>query len=143
VTRTLVIGRDLIMAVAASAQRSYPDECCGLIEGAVTGEGWHALAIHEARNLAGDPARRFLIDPEVQFRLLRGLRGTERNIIGCFHSHPNGTARPSEHDRASAAEDGFLWLIASAHEHEAPDIAAFVFNAAAGGFEPVAISRSG
>jgi proteasome lid subunit RPN8/RPN11 len=111
--RTLIIGADLIEAIGAAAKRSYPSECCGLIEGVATKDGWRAVAIHEARNLAADPARRFLIDPDIQFRLLRALRGTERSIIGCFHSHPDGSAHPSEYDRASASEDGFLWLVNS------------------------------
>ena len=140
--RRLVIGADLIEALGEAARRSYPNECCGLIEGAATSDGWHAFAIHEASNLADDPARRFLIDPEVQFRLLHALRGTDRGIIGCFHSHPDGTAHPSEYDLASAAEDGFLWLVAAAWQDGTSSVAAFVADAAQGRFDPVPIDSS-
>jgi proteasome lid subunit RPN8/RPN11 len=140
--RTLVIGADLIEAVGEAARRSYPNECCGLIEGIATEDGWHALAIHETRNLADDPAGRFLIDPDVQFRLLRGLRGTQRSVIGCFHSHTNGTSHPSEHDRASAVDDGFLWLVAAVWQDATSSTAAFVFNAAQSRFDPVLIDSS-
>jgi proteasome lid subunit RPN8/RPN11 len=143
VTRTLVIAPDLIEAIGEAARRCHPNECCGLIEGTAAKDGWHALAVHETRNVADDPARRFLIDPEVHFRLLRGLRDTDRSIIGCFHSHPAGTARPSDHDRDSAAEDNFLWLIAAVAESGAPEIAAFVFNSGEGQFRPVTLNRSG
>src|SRR6266436_5579420 len=111
--RVLHLADELAAAVLQAAARAYPNEACGLIEGIDTADGWRALAIHEAANVAGDPARRFLVDPEVQFALLRKLRGTERRIIGCFHSHPNGRAEPSATDRANAYESDFLYLIAA------------------------------
>ena len=95
-----------------AASRAYPNECCGLIEGDDTPDGWRALAIHEAKNIADDPRRRFLIDPQAQFDLMRRLRGEDTRIIGCFHSHPDGEAKPSAADRAEAYETDFLYLIA-------------------------------
>jgi proteasome lid subunit RPN8/RPN11 len=66
--------------------------------------------LHPCRNVApGLDA--FEIDPSEQFRLLRALRGTDRAIIGCYHSHPNGKPEPSPRDIAAAGEEGFLWLI--------------------------------
>ena len=46
------------------------------------------------RNLADTPDR-FEIDPAEQIKLMRALRGAGREIIGCYHSHPNGSAEPS------------------------------------------------
>ena len=92
------------------ALRAWPHECCGLVEGIVEGLRARVTALHAMRNIAAEP-NRFDIDPAQQFALLHELRGTQRGIIGCYHSHPNGRAEPSESDRASAAEQGFLWLI--------------------------------
>lgn len=112
------------------ALRAYPRECCGLLEGILTlslskgepesNETLRVTAIHPMPNLAQE-AYRFEIDPSAHITLLRELRGTGRNIIGCYHSHPNGRAEPSERDRESAAEEDFLWLIVagSAREHVA------------------------
>jgi len=47
-----------------------------------------------------------------RFTLLRALRGTAREIVGCYHSHPNGRAEPSRTDVAGGSESGFIWLIA-------------------------------
>jgi proteasome lid subunit RPN8/RPN11 len=143
VTRTLVIGEELLEAIRAAARRAYPSECCGLIEGAASEDGWRASAVHSAANLAEEPSRHFLIDPDVQFRLMRSLRGTGRDIIGCFHSHPGGDAEPSQRDREGAGESGFLWLIVGAREGEEPEVAAFVFDARANRFEPVTLSQTG
>jgi proteasome lid subunit RPN8/RPN11 len=110
--RTLHLTDDLAARVLQAASRAYPNECCGLIEGADAPDGWRAVAIHEAANIAEDPRRRFLIDPQVQFDLMRRLRDSETRIIGCFHSHPEGEPAPSTTDRAEAYESDFLYLIA-------------------------------
>jgi proteasome lid subunit RPN8/RPN11 len=135
--RTLLLPAELRAELASAAQRSFPNECCGLIEGVDTAQGWRALKLHEAGNLADDPEAAFLVDPQVQFDLLRSLRNTERRIIGCFHSHPNGRPEPSARDRQEAAEDGFLWLIASLDKGGEVGLKAFVFGAARTEFEPV------
>lgn len=106
------ISIKFVSEILAAAARSYPNECCGLIEGVRDENGWRALALHETKNLAEEPSAHFLIDPEIQFRLLRDLRGTGHEIIGCYHSHPNGEPAPSATDLAGAAEEDFLWLIA-------------------------------
>ncbi len=134
----LEISETLIANILAAAARVYPKECCGLIEGVRTDKGWRALVLHEAKNLASDCTSEFLIDPQVQFRLLRGLRGTGREVIGCYHSHPDGAPAPSATDRASASEDGFLWLIAGGGD----EIAAFVYCGGRKDFSPVIMERT-
>ena len=136
--RVLHLPDELAAAVLKAAARAHPNEACGLIEGIETKDGWRALAIHEAANVADDPARRFLIDPEVQFALLRKLRGSEKRIIGCFHSHPNGRAEPSATDRANAYESDFLYLIA-AGTNDLFTLKAYLFDEPAG-FSEVAIA---
>ena len=126
--------------ILAAASRAYPRECCGLLVGGDTGDGWRVLAAHEAANLANDPASHFLIDPQTQFDLLRGLRGSDRRIIGCFHSHPNGLPQPSETDRASAFEDDFVWLIAAGARTDAMALHGFHFRETAG-FAPIALAE--
>ena len=115
-----------------TAARAFPLECCGLIEGIRIEGGWRATALHEAANLAEDPARRFLIDPQRQFDLIRALRGRETRIIGCFHSHPEGPALPSATDRAQALEDDFLWLIAGGSAESGFTLQAYVFTEESG-----------
>lgn len=135
--RVFVLPDTLHEQLIAEAHATLPKECCGLIEGTSTQEGWRAMALHESKNLAADPAHAFLIDPQVHFDLLRRLRGTERTIIGCYHSHPGGRGQPSERDRAEAMEDGFVWLIAGEGE-----INAYLFDAGARDFAPLKVCRS-
>ncbi len=136
--RTLHLPDDLAARVRLAASRAYPNECCGLIEGLATPDGWRALQIHEAANIAENPKARFLIDPQVQFDLMRALRDSDTSIIGCFHSHPGGEPAPSATDRAEAYESDFLYLIAGG----TPDLftlKAYFFTDPAG-FAPLTIS---
>jgi proteasome lid subunit RPN8/RPN11 len=110
--RVLHLPDTLAARVLQAASGAYPNECCGLIEGVDAPDGWRALAIHEAKNIAEEPRRRFLIDPQAQFDLMRRLRDTNARIIGCFHSHPDGEPAPSAADREQAYETDFVYLIA-------------------------------
>ncbi len=136
----LHLSQELREEIQFAANAAFPDECCGLIEGFSTADTWHAVAVHRARNLAENPAVRFLVDPQLHFELLRRLRGTERRIIGCFHSHPNGLSAPSENDRAMAIEPNFVWLIAAGTSAEQFSLNAFVFDERSRDFVPLDLS---
>lgn len=125
--------------IRACAARVYPEECCGLIEGVCTELGWRALAIHETPNVAADRARRFEIDPAAQFRLLRALRETPRDIVGCFHSHPGGAADISPADLEGAGEHGFVWVVAGGDPQIGFRLAAHMFDAVRARFAPAAL----
>jgi len=137
--RVLELSDDLAAAVLVAAARAYPLECCGLVEGLDTKEGWRVFAIHETKNVASDPRRAFLIDPQAQFDLMRALRGSERRVVGCFHSHPDGAPEPSATDRAGAYEVGFLYLIAAGGLETGFTLAAHLFTDETG-FTPIALA---
>ena len=128
----LILSDELAAQVLLAAARAYPNEACGLIEGKDTEDGWIATAVHEAANIARDPARHFLIDPQPQFDLMRALRGKDTRIIGCFHSHPDGVAEPSATDRAEAYESDFLYLIAAGAPDSGFTLRSYVFRDVAG-----------
>ena len=126
----------LVAQIEDEARAAYPRECCGLLVGERCGDRVHVFLAHPAANVAeGDD--RFEIDPQTQFTLLHALRGTGRAIVGCYHSHPDGFAEPSQSDRLSAAETDFLWLIVGLTYAAATGVNAFVFDGAK--FGPVAL----
>ena len=119
------------------ARNAFPRECCGLVEGTLSGSRMQAIALHSTQNLAREHDR-FEIDPAIHLALLRQLRGS--GIVGCYHSHPNGRPEPSARDCAAAAEEGFLWLIAAidVSDCESATVTAFVSTGHA--FSPVRIA---
>ena len=117
------------------AQAAFPRECCGLIEGVRLEGRSEALALHPTINPRPEPDR-FEIDPAAHIALLRALRGTGREVIGCYHSHPGGAPEPSAQDRENGGAPDFVWLIAGlADGTSEPVLGAF----AGEGFEPVGL----
>lgn len=128
----LVLPQAVRAAIFDHARREPDIECCGLLIG--TGEGVVVAArVHPTRNASCRPQRRFEIDPQEQFDLLRSLRGSAERIIGHYHSHPGGPARPSEHDRAMAHDPEAIWLVVALPD----DLGAFVCAEGQNGFVPL------
>jgi proteasome lid subunit RPN8/RPN11 len=130
--RLLFLDGALQARIAGEALAAFPRECCGLMEGVRDGEAVQVTALHPSPNLADDPDR-FEIDPALQFRLMR----EGRTVVGCYHSHPRGTAEPSARDAEYAFDSEFVWLIAGA----AGSLSAYVWDGAR--FAPVPMSCEG
>ncbi len=120
-TVTLRLPEALRAQIMMAARAAYPGECCGLLLGH-RGAVANLVALHPARNLQSRNDR-FEIAPEDHFAALKRARSEGLEIIGCYHSHPDGAARPSATDLAGASEQDFIWLIAAGDA-----LAAFVYS---------------
>jgi proteasome lid subunit RPN8/RPN11 len=101
------ISRPLAERLHREAKAAGNSEICGLLIGE---EGRIDDAV-PVRNAAPHPEREFLLDPAEHLRRSREKRQSGRRIVGCYHSHPSGDARPSSADLAGAFEAGFQGLI--------------------------------
>jgi len=133
------IGRAAMQDMHASAKRHYPDEACGLLLGRLTDQGWRIDEAREVPNLNTERAAdRFILDPEAYQAVDRELRGTGREIIGIFHSHPDCPARPSPTDLSNAWE-GFAYIIVSTYEGYAVDTQCWALNVKSNQFQAVTV----
>ena len=89
------------------AARAHPHECCGML----LGRGSRIEHVQGAANVHSDPAAHFALDPAALIAAYRAARTGGPEVIGYYHSHPNGLARPSATDRAQASGDGRVWAI--------------------------------
>jgi proteasome lid subunit RPN8/RPN11 len=89
------------------AERALPDECCGLL----LGDRDRIVEVRRTANVAANPRARFEIDSQALIDAERATRRGGLQVLGYFHSHPDGPAVPSATDRAQAAHDGRLWVI--------------------------------
>lgn len=92
------------------AAQSGSDECCGLL----LGQGGTVEIAVTAANVHPDPARHFEIDPAALIAAHRTARAGGPQVLGYYHSHPNGRAEPSATDAAQASGDGRIWAIIAA-----------------------------
>jgi len=117
--------------MAAHAKKDYPHECCGALIGkhdfGVGGRREVAEA-RPLRNVNEERAHdRFLLDPQEQIALEKELRGTGRDIIGYYHSHPDHPSAPSETDREFAQEDT-SYIIISVHKGEIDKLTSWAYE---------------
>ena len=110
----------------AAAQEAHPREACGLL----LGDGGRITSATVAANVHPDPARHFEIDPAALLAAHKAARTGGPQVLGYWHSHPNGRPDPSEEDRAEAAGDGRIWVIVA-------NGAISVWRDEPGGFKPL------
>jgi proteasome lid subunit RPN8/RPN11 len=86
-------------AIACHAAQMYPHECCGALIGVLDD---NCKTVTEARPLSNvhedDHAHRYLVSPKEMRQLIREERETGIVLLGFYHSHPDGIARPSHYD---------------------------------------------
>lgn len=102
----LRISSCVIELIQQAAAEAAPLEACGLLFGSNGVEKTNVVA-----NVSDDPARRFEIDPAALIAALKAERADGERVIGYWHSHPSGDAKPSATDAAMAAADGKIWVI--------------------------------
>ncbi len=110
---TLLVPAALVTEIEAHGRETFPEECCGFLVGR-PGEPKRVDETRRAANVVeSNRERRYVIDPREILRMDKELRGTPREILGFYHSHPNHPARPSLFDEAQAAWPGYSYLILS------------------------------
>ena len=113
-------------AILAAAAEAAPGEACGLLFGTAT----HMETATPTANVHPEPARHFEIDPAALIAAHKAAREGGPQVVGYFHSHPNGLARPSATDAATASGDGRIWAIAASGT-------VTLWRDTASGFEPL------
>ena len=103
----LNVTRDALEAMLTAARAAYPHEACGIL----LGESARIADFVETANVHPEPETHFEIDPQALIDAHRQARHGGLQVVGYFHSHPQGPARPSETDARDAAGDGMVWAI--------------------------------
>ena len=105
----MAIRRAAVDLIRAHARESLPNECCGLL----IGDPAVIDRAVPARNLRPAPDR-YLVDPADHCAALRAARASGLEVVGAYHSHPNGTLLPSDVDCREASYPEFIYLIVAA-----------------------------
>ena len=88
------LARNVAVEILNHARSNPVEECCGLLAGR---DGAIAQAF-PAQNVAEHPATAYEIAPKELFRVMREIRGAALELLGIYHSHPNGDNQPSPRD---------------------------------------------
>jgi len=142
---SIAITSAVAEAIRAEGAAAYPHEGCGLLLG--TGEGpsrravdtwavpneWTAeVALTDAED-AHSLRDRFYIPAKAYLQADRSARSRGLDIVGCYHSHPDDRAQPSERDRVGAAGVGggpsFSFLVLSVMNGEPGELTSSLLSA--------------
>ncbi len=154
---TISITRVVEEVIRAEGRQAYPHECCGLLLGVLGDEAKRAVAVWPVENEwtaelglteaedAHSLRDRFYIPPKAYLQADRAARAQGIEIIGCYHSHPDDRARPSERDRIGAAGVGggpsFSFLILSVHDSIPGELTSSVLSVDGATWEPELLER--
>jgi proteasome lid subunit RPN8/RPN11 len=102
----------VLATLREEAARAAPVEACGLL----LGQGDHIRTATVTANVHPTPETHFEIYPAALIAAHRAMRAGGPALLGYWHSHPNGLARPSATDAAQASGDGKVWAIVASGE---------------------------
>jgi proteasome lid subunit RPN8/RPN11 len=115
------VPKFILEEMITHARREPSVECCGLLAG-VRGT---ITQIFPAANAAPNPATSYEIAPKEIFALMRVMRSEELEMLGIYHSHPNGQNQPSPRDIEQAYYSEAAYLIISPRDGAEKPVRAF------------------
>ena len=140
----IAISNEVDQAIRAQGRAEYPHECCGLLLGTGAGETKQAVAVWPVANEwtadlglteaedAHSLRDRFYIPPKAYLQADRAARNQDLDIVGCYHSHPDDRAHPSERDRVGASGVGggasFSFLVLSVMDGIPGDLTSWLLS---------------
>jgi len=128
---------DALEAMHKASEAGYPHEVCGLLIGRLEEGRWLVEEARQIENLNRERAAdRFQLDPAGYQAVDRQLRGSGKEIIGVFHSHPDCPAKPSPTDLENAWE-GFIYPIISVCDGKVASQLNWAVNEGGDQFKPV------
>ncbi|MDX1592783.1 MAG: M67 family metallopeptidase [Gammaproteobacteria bacterium] len=104
----LALPRCTVNRLLEVAQAHPGVEVCGFVVRA-----GDSCAVRSVSNVAGDPARRFEMDPAGMIDAFRHEREDGEEIVAIYHSHPSGPSLPSALDRELAYYPELPYLVIS------------------------------
>ena len=116
------IRQDAFDRIVAHALEEKPNECCGLL----IGTPQLVQEAMRARNMRKSPTK-FQVEPADHFAAIRRARAAGLEVVGAYHSHPNGPSGPSETDRVRLNDPTMVHVIVSL-AHGTRTVRAFRFS---------------
>ncbi|MBP1923193.1 proteasome lid subunit RPN8/RPN11 [Halorubrum alkaliphilum] len=138
------LPRTIYDDIVRHASEGGKEEVCGVLAGDRGTDGDPSVVTrrYEAENVAETPRTRYLITPEEQLELIERIEADGLDVVGFYHSHPTGPARPSETDAAQAAWPDHSYVICALDGH--PFVGSWRWRGDGSGFEQETVAlRSG
>jgi proteasome lid subunit RPN8/RPN11 len=125
----IALGDEWEQAIRAEGEKAYPNECCGILLGALDEAAGSGTVMRNAEGIIpiensreeAEQYHRFEIQPEDLMRAELAARKAGRDVLGFYHSHPDHPAEPSDFDREHALPY-YSYLIVSVEKGRAANV---------------------
>ncbi len=87
-----------------------PEEACGLLAGNFLADGIKINSVFQMTNILHSPTI-FRCDPREQFETFGSMEAKGLEMVGIYHSHPEGPCFPSATDREEANYPDIVHII--------------------------------
>ncbi len=111
------VASDVLGAVETHALKSFPAECCGILFAETGGSGGVVDALPAENGEIENAGRRFSLGHKAHIEAVEMEVSGGVRIVGYYHSHPGGVAKPSVSDKEFAVP-GMLYLISSVNDKQ-------------------------
>lgn len=135
----VVFDPDCAAALVDHAVEGMPAEVCGVLGGNRADDEFHIECSIRVTNTAETPRSRYRLDPAEHLAAMERIEEADREVVGFYHSHPDGPPTPSPIDRADATWPGALYVIVAPNNE--PVIGAWRWEGTAECFESLAVRR--
>jgi proteasome lid subunit RPN8/RPN11 len=112
--------------IRRAGEQAYPAECCGVLAGR-PGDIKEVVRLVPVMNRRTDDPHRYLISPDDLLHIEAELRHSGLEVLGCYHSHPDHPARPSDFD-LEQAWPWYSYIIVRVDGGRAVDVASWVLD---------------
>ena len=120
--------KDIILRIKSHGERTYPEECCGIMLGVSDEDNQMVEEIVELDNEQdGNRRRRFFVTPNQYLQAERTAAEKNLQLLGFYHSHPDHPAAPSEFDREHALP-WFTYVIVAVSKGKANDVTTWLLS---------------
>lgn len=120
IEQPLVVPDEVRRALLAHSGWAYPNEACGLL----AGDDTRISLVFCLTNRVHSPTR-YTIDPREYFGAMRYAERQGLNIVGAWHSHPDGDATMSGTDIASSPGGTWITMVVGNKATRADALGAF------------------
>ncbi|NJL68709.1 MAG: M67 family metallopeptidase [Richelia sp. CSU_2_1] len=137
---SIALSKAHILSIRTHGESTYPNECCGLLLGRVTGDVKTLVEVLPVQNAWVSEAedcwpeqkqltekRRYAIAPADMLKAMKEGRDRALEIIGIYHSHNDCPAIPSEFDRAGAWSQ-YSYIIVSVMQGTPTDLNSWILD---------------
>jgi proteasome lid subunit RPN8/RPN11 len=126
----LKVQKLILEQLRQHGEETYPHECCGVLLGEVDDSGHRTVkAIARCSNTRTDsPHNRYRISPAELVRIQFEATAAELNVVGFYHSHPDGPARWSSTDLGEAHWTGCSYVITGVENGKAVLTSSFLLH---------------